>query len=227
MDGFKDLQKWAEAPLGKAFFAAEKQLLREIIARQFGFHLVFSGEISCFTILQESPILHRVILTPRPLPNLNSLCARLDQLPFLTESIDLLILQHSLECLLDPLSLLQEAARVLLPEGRLVIFLFNPISLWGLFKFFKKNEGSFLWNLRFYSRRRVVKWLKTLGFAEIEAKYFLPKLRFLEKYKCFRWLGMSGGYRIVAKKRVACVTPTQIFAPAKRRLVITGLAPSG
>lgn len=238
MDGYAELQTWSGTPLGDAFLTTEKQLLKEAIAHQFGFHLVFSGEISCFTLLQDSPILHRVILTPTPLHHLNSLCTRLDKLPFLTESLDLLILQHTLESLWDPHSLLQEAARVLLPEGRLVIFLFNPISAWGLLRVFKRKSASFPWNLRFYSRKRVINWLKALGFAEIEVEYFfnrppvnkvyfLSKLMPLERPRCFRWLGMGGGYRIVAKKRQACVTPTQIFAPAKRRLVITGLAPSG
>lgn len=237
MDGMRELQKWSATPLGSAFLTTEKQLLQKIVAHQFGFHLVFLGETSSFTLLQESPILHRVIITPAPLPHLNSLCTRQDSLPFLTESLDLLILQHSLEFLLDPYPLLQEAARVLLPEGRLVIFLFNPMSSWGLFKLFK-NKGVFPWNLSFYSRKRVVNWLKVLGFAEIEVEYyfnrppfshthFLSKLISLEKRKFFQLVRLGGGYQILAKKRKACITPTQIFAPAKRRLVITGLAPSG
>lgn len=227
MDGYSELQKWSNTPVGRAFLSAEKTRLRETLAHQFGFHLVFSGEHSCADLLQDTPILHRMVLTPTPVENLSSLAADLEALPFLTESVDLLILQHCLEFSPNPHAVLQEAARVLLSEGRLVIFLFNPVSLWGLYRLFKSKRAHFPWFGHFYSRSRVVDWLKLLGFAEFEMEDFFLSPNFLEKNRFIRRLGLGCGYRVVAKKRQACVTSTRIFAPAKRRLVITGLAPSG
>src|SRR5690554_1708857 len=54
-----------------------------------------------------------------------------ENLPFDTQSIDLLVLPHVLECSSNPHQVLREAERVLMPEGRVVISGFNPWSLWG------------------------------------------------------------------------------------------------
>ena len=53
-------------------------------------------------------------------------------LPFQANSLDLVVLPHTLELSVDPHTTLREVERVLVPEGRVVISGFNPISLWGL-----------------------------------------------------------------------------------------------
>jgi SAM-dependent methyltransferase len=53
-------------------------------------------------------------------------------LPFEENSLDLVVLPHSLELNLDPHTTLREVERVLVPEGKVVICCLNPASLWGL-----------------------------------------------------------------------------------------------
>lgn len=53
-------------------------------------------------------------------------------LPFAEASIDLIVLPYALEASGNPHAALREAARVLVPEGHLLILGFNPASLWGL-----------------------------------------------------------------------------------------------
>lgn len=53
-------------------------------------------------------------------------------LPFPESSLDLIVLPHTLELGSDPHATLREVERVLVPEGRVVISGFNPVSLWGL-----------------------------------------------------------------------------------------------
>jgi SAM-dependent methyltransferase len=53
-------------------------------------------------------------------------------LPFPAASLDLLVLPHTLELSADPHAVLREVERVLVPEGRVVISVLNPASLWGL-----------------------------------------------------------------------------------------------
>ena len=53
-----------------------------------------------------------------------------EALPFPDQSLDLVLLPHTLELALDPHLALAEAARVLRPEGRLVVTGVNPVSLW-------------------------------------------------------------------------------------------------
>jgi SAM-dependent methyltransferase len=62
----------------------------------------------------------------------NALHCDFDALPFPNQSLDLVLLPHTLELARDPHDTLREVERVLVPEGRVVIVGFNPASLWGL-----------------------------------------------------------------------------------------------
>src|SRR5690606_23022525 len=53
-------------------------------------------------------------------------------LPFAEARLDLLVLPHTLENTPDPHGALREVARVLVPEGRVVICGINPASWWGM-----------------------------------------------------------------------------------------------
>ena len=54
------------------------------------------------------------------------------ELPFASQSVDLVVMPHRLEDCTDPHQLLREVDRVLRPEGHLVVLGINPWSLWGL-----------------------------------------------------------------------------------------------
>jgi SAM-dependent methyltransferase len=58
---------------------------------------------------------------------------RLDfaELPFASQSLDLVVLPHVLEFAAEPHQVLREVERVLIPEGQVIICGFNPASLWG------------------------------------------------------------------------------------------------
>ena len=53
------------------------------------------------------------------------------ELPFASQSLDLVSLPHVLEFSAEPHQVLREVERVLIPEGRVIICGFNPASLWG------------------------------------------------------------------------------------------------
>ena len=65
-----------------------------------------------------------------------TLCAPLASLPFASDSIDAIILPHTLELVEDPYAVLREAERVLCAEGCLMICGFNPWSGWGARRLF-------------------------------------------------------------------------------------------
>jgi SAM-dependent methyltransferase len=98
-----------------------------------------------------------------------------DTLPFADESIDLVILPHAFEFAEDPHALLREVNRVLIPEGRMVVTGFNPLSLLGMRQQLSHlTQGLVLPNAlhispilprqgQFITLNRVKDWLKVLG----------------------------------------------------------------
>jgi SAM-dependent methyltransferase len=73
-----------------------------------------------------------ILISTQPPPLPVSLHCEFDALPFPDSSVDLVVLPHALELARDPHHTLREVERVLVPEGRVVISGFNPVSLWGL-----------------------------------------------------------------------------------------------
>ncbi len=134
-------------------------------------------------------------------------------LPFAEACLDLLVLPHTLETSSDPHAVLREAARVLVPEGRLVICGLNPMSLLGLQRRLERGN-SYLPGLGWgpgYGRLR--DWLRLLAF-EIEAVQFggyvpaVQSARWLRRWQVMDrvgpvgWPVLGGVYCVVAVKRV-------------------------
>jgi len=141
-------------------------------------------------------------------------------LPFPENSLDLVILPHTLELNADPHATLREVGRVLVPEGRVVISGLNPASLWGLRQWrahlmrrvghgepYLPDRGEFIgyWRLR--------DWLRLLNF-EVESSRFgcyRPAVRSAGWLARFEWMDRLGArwwpifgaaYFIVGVKRV-------------------------
>ena len=107
-------------------------------------------------------------------------------LPFADDSLDLVVLPHTLELSPDPHATLREVARVLVPEGRLLIFGLNPNSLWG----WRQTRARFwrcFWHTRlflpesgeFIGTSRLRDWLHLLNFETEPIRYgcYLPSVQ--------------------------------------------------
>lgn len=161
-------------------------------------------------------------------------------LPFAENSLDLLVLPHTLELSRDPHSALREVERVLVPEGRVVISGFNPASLWGLrqrrdhflkrfgYDLFLPQTGEFIgyWRLR--------DWMRLLSF-EVESAHFgcyRPALTGQPWLNRFGWMDSAGQrwwpifgavYFLVAVKRVRGM---RLLEPAWKTHKVTATAPA-
>jgi|TARA_R110000851_G_scaffold278768_1_gene431956 SAM-dependent methyltransferase len=130
-----ELAEWLETPVGQYVRNWEQRKIGAMVANAFGYHAVQVG-LPQWNLLESNRISHKVS-THQSLDGVSSLSAtpslyaEPEYLPFESQSIDLLILPHVLECSNNPHLVLREAERVLVPEGRLVISGFNPWSLWG------------------------------------------------------------------------------------------------
>ena len=139
----------------------------------------------------------------------------LAEMPFASQSLDLIVLPHVLEFSSAPHQVLREVERVLIPEGRLIICGFNPASLWGVRQItgrwsstpYLPREGEFI------SLLRLKDWLKLMN-LEVSAGHFgcyappcrsekwLQRFNFLEKAGARWWPFLGAVYIIEAVKRV-------------------------
>jgi SAM-dependent methyltransferase len=102
-----------------------------------------------------------------PVSNWHYIEGESSELPFASESIDLIVLPHVLEFAADPHQILREVDRVLRPEGRLVISGFNPASLWGARQYISRLIGTpyLPRDGQFISLIRIKDWLQLLNFS--------------------------------------------------------------
>ena len=131
-----------------------------------------------------------------------------------SQSLDCLKMAHSHEYSANPSLALAEAARVLKPEGKLVITGFNPYSLWGLSSWF---DGRCLpHRSHCFSLPEFKRLIQTLGFEIEYGKFmvYVPPVEtagglrfwhFLEKAGDRWWPQCAAVYGLVLIKRRAGV----------------------
>ena len=235
------LTDWLKTPPGAYLLAWERDHFDVAVSDIFGYHSLQLG-LPELDALQANRMPHKWLALPSmekktlPLPSKHgperptdpgygssppiALYADSAALPFPESSLDLVALPHTLELGSDPHSALREVARVLVPEGRVVISGFNPASLWGmrqrrdhLYQRFG-HEGLFLPDAGEYiGYWRLRDWLRLLDF-EVESAQFgcyrpaLTSQKWLDRFDWMdpagkRWWPIFGAvYFLVAVKHV-------------------------
>ncbi len=136
-------------------------------------------------------------------------------LPFPAQSLDLVVLPHTLEWVDDPHACLREVDRVLVPGGQVVISGFNTWSLWGMRQLVGRVGGG--WYLpqhgEFLAPRRVRDWLRLLSFEVTQGRFgcyrpalcsplWLNRWRFMDQAGDRWWPVFGAVYFLAAIKRV-------------------------
>ncbi len=198
---------WFNSPLGEYLQKQEKLSFDNYVGDIFGFNGIQLGFLQ-INLMEFSRIPYTF------LSDINQGDFRCDsrQLPLASNTIDLLLMPHTLDFSEDPHQTLREAERVLVAEGHVVISGFNPLSLWGIKSMLCKNKG-FPWHANFLPLIRIKDWLALLGFELIKVQMicysppyssdtWIHRLKFLDQLGGKCWPMMGGVYFIVAKKRV-------------------------
>jgi SAM-dependent methyltransferase len=226
--------RWLQSPLGAKVLALETRILQDELADIFGFELLQIGRWGDATRLCEAArTQHRRWIAPDA-EGPGAIRADYDALPIATNSVEAVLLPHTLEHATRPHELLREVDRVLVGEGNVVICAFSPWGPWGMRHFFA--TGRFPPHAaRLMSERRTRDWLSLLGFEIVSSRRYLfspPWTQHLLEGRPERWLEhrgpsiappLAGAYLLKARKRVHAVTP--IRAAWTRRPVIVGGAP--
>lgn len=195
----QNAQQWFESSLGQYLIAHEQHFFDQVVANIFGYNAVQIGWPQ-FDFLQTNRMPFHFSMG---LEALVSLRAVPSFLPIQSNSIDLVILPHTLEFNANPHQILREVHRILIPEGHVVISGFNPVSLWGLCHYLKSTRCEFPWNGDFIALHRLKDWLKLLDFEMAGGKlccYVPPfkqekwrqRFQFMEAAGD-RWWPISGG----------------------------------
>jgi SAM-dependent methyltransferase len=232
------LAHWLKTPPGRYLLQWEQRQLDAALVDVFGFHALQLGLPELDT-LRTNRMPHRWLASDaahlEALPSIEPPCegptpqrppvrlqCEFDALPFPSQSLDLVVLPHTLELARDPHQALREVERVLVPEGRVLIVGLNPTSLWGVRQRFGRisqrmaigrgalflpSAGEFIgyWRLR--------DWLRLLSF-EVERGRFgcyrppMATQKWLDRFEWMeptgdRWWPVLGAvYFLVAVKRV-------------------------
>ena len=229
----QSLPGWFDTLLGSALLEQEREAVGAALECVFGEQFLQVGAWGppeLFVALARTQ--RRALLCDCDVPA-GYIRAHPASLAIQSDSIDALLLPHTLELEPDPHEVLREAQRALRPEGCLVVLGFEPLGSWAMRS--RIARGGFPpGTLRLLSERRLADWLKLLGFDVDPASRFLFTLPFVRAQtgRLRRWadgagkaLGsrLSGAYVLRARKRVHAVTPIRLKFRA-RPAVITGLA---
>jgi SAM-dependent methyltransferase len=222
---------WFDGPLGARVLREETALARIALDDVFGFELLQVGAWGPGRhLLDGARTPHTTLLAPNRGPGV-TLCAPLTSLPFASDSIDAILLPHTLELVEDPYAVLREAERVLCAEGCLMIFGFNPWSGWGAGRLFARllRRPSFPpGTRRVLAERRLRDWMALLDFEVADVSGYLGSMpmagrRHLDdasyEYRPRSAL-TAGGYLLKARKRVQTLTLVRPKRRALKRVLV-------
>jgi SAM-dependent methyltransferase len=200
--------EWLASSPGQYVITREQAYFDEAVADIFGYHALQLG-LEQVDLLRASRIPLRVHTGPQGAVGLR---ADFRDLPIDSNSVDLMVLPHTLEFSEHPHQVVRETARVLRPEGHVIISGFNPLSLWGL----RRGVGSrrdFPWSGNFIHLTRVKDWFALVGLEIVAGSMacyappcreqkWLDRFGFMEKAGD-RWWPIAGGvFFLQAIKRV-------------------------
>ena len=246
------LQHWFQTPPGRYLLEWERAQFDDAVADMFGYHALQLGLPELDT-LQTNRMPHRWLatMTPHQAAAGNAgepphgaraaLVSDFSALPFPANSLDLIVLPHSLELNADPHASLREVERVLVPEGRLVISGLNTTSLWAMRQrrahlYRRLGLGNQLFlpdGGEFIGYRRLRDWLRLLSFEvetgrfgcyrpAVESEEWLRRYEWMDKVGDRWWPIFGAVYFLVAVKRVRGV---RLLGPAWKPVPSRAAAP--
>lgn len=132
------MHDWLQTPAGRYLLEWEREWVDAAVVDMFGYHALQLG-VPELDGLQANRMPHRWLACEQPSVDVDPALTKraavfcdYAALPFPANSLDLVLMPHSLEFSADPHTALREVERVLVPEGRVLICGLNPASLWGL-----------------------------------------------------------------------------------------------
>jgi len=231
------LQDWYQTPLGQMLAQTEIRIVETALSDLFGYYLLQIGRLNGENWLTNSRVSSCEVMDFQPANP--AMTTRAFQglphaLPIQSDSHDVVLLPHVLEFSQHPHGILREIERILIPEGHVVMLVFNPWSLWTFWRWTLGWRPRIPWCGRFFSTTRIKDWLELLGFdvLSLQGYFFRPPIQNLkllqrcdgvEALSKRLWPILGASNLIVARKRVVTVTPIRQSWRPQKKIVSPGL----
>jgi SAM-dependent methyltransferase len=219
MDVFENWDHWIETPIGSSLLDHEQSWMDQSLENVFGYNAIQIGpsKLDCLRSNRIQCKIRFCFSTNSPLKvnYSNTLIVSQDFLPLESQSVDLFVLSHVLETVKNPHHFLREVERVLIPEGKLIICGFNPVSLWAIYR--KFNENDFVVGMnKWIGISRLKDWCELLDLQIVGGQFstYLPPINSQRWIKRFKWMESAGArwwptagavYYLTAIKRNSCI----------------------
>ncbi len=230
---YEILENWLNTPLGNSLLQQESRVVEEAFDGIFGeqcLQLGCWGDPKMFLRLARTQ--RCALISGFRVGEGVSAVGKLHRLPVQDDSIDVVILPHTLDYSDRPHAILREVHRVLRSDGQLIVLGFRPGGLWGLRRLVP-GAGLPPGELHLVSERRLRDWLKLLdmrihGMTGYFFRWPLPGLKGKASPRWERrgrrwWPELSACYMLSAQKRISTMTPVRPVWRTKPK-VVAGLA---
>ncbi|MEO1247474.1 MAG: methyltransferase domain-containing protein [Pseudomonadota bacterium] len=224
---------WLSQPFGQSLLAQETRLVEDVFEGIFGEQCLQIGAWGpAEGFLRSARTQRKLLIADTAHQTVPTVIGQPWRLPVESESVDCVLLPHTLEFSDRPHAMLREVDRVLHAHGHLVILGFRPGGLWGLRRLIPAAAlppGA----EHLVADRRVRDWLKLLdmrihGMTGYFFRWPVPGNRGASSQRWERlgkrfWPELSACYMLAAQKRVCTLTPVRPSWSRKPKLV-AGLA---
>jgi SAM-dependent methyltransferase len=224
------LRAWFRTRLGRLLLEQERRLVADALEDVFGFQLLQIGRWGENAGFFEAARTQRHTLLASALDGRPDVCCKTSELAIASDSIDAVLLPHTLEFEVEPHAVLREVQRVLVSEGHLLLLGFSAGGTWAL-RHHLSDEGFPPSLVQLISERRARDWLALLGFEVTSARRYLFRLPFPPRRSAkrasrsvFESSGLlpANAYLLKARKRVYALTPV-LPKWRERRPLVGGL----
>lgn len=225
-----EARDWLDSEPGRQLLMAEREVLQLAMQRCFGRHLVQYGLNRELLVDSRCGIACCWRADARD-PAADVLIEE-EAWPFEPHSLDVLVMHHALDFTLTPHALLREAAMLVRPGGHLLLFGFNPWSLWGGAHLLGRG---WMGEAGFISAARLTDWLALLGFGvekpltgcyrpPFRSARWLERLQWLEQQGQRQSLPFGGFYLLQARRQMPGINADPVRRPLFRRLDVPVMA---
>lgn len=165
--------QWLNTPALRRLLSLEAAWLKQWLEPLYGCHLIYTGIDPEPRFLKRGRTVYQSVLG-LPWANGVAPCAAQisdDAWPLADNSVDVVVLQHSLDMSSKPHQLIREATRVLVPNGYLIVCGFNPLSPFGAWRWLRTFSSTLPWLTSPIAPARLHDWLMLLD-LKVEQTFY-------------------------------------------------------